>query len=98
MSIAKAGQLMLVDAGEYVSYQIIGLYRVLQDFDPTRVLAKYLKVHPEERENGRFNGYGYMMMLAREGWIEPVPHANLFLSTNYRASGISFDPQLGDSE
>ncbi len=98
MSIAKAGQLMLVDQGEYDSYQIIGLYRALQDFDPKQVLAKYLKAHPEERQDGRFNGYGYMMMLAREGWIERVPHVDLFLSTNYRASGISFDPQLGDSE
>lgn len=94
MSIAKAGQLMLVDVGEYDSYQIIGLYRALKDFDPEKEVIQYLKTRPEERENGRFNGYGYMMMLAREGWIEPVPHANLFLSTNYRASGISFDPQL----
>lgn len=69
--IAKAGKLLSLECGEYSSYQVLGFFVVLQDFDPIVQVGLYLVDHP--MKGGRiFDGDGYLAWLLRKGFLMEV--------------------------
>jgi len=103
----QPGALVLCRDGEYGDARVDGLYRVLRKFDAT-VLALFRAAapvvpQPQERisleTQDAWRAYGdryapdtFLAWLVAEQYLEPVPHANVFLGTQ-RAECEITDPE-----
>jgi hypothetical protein len=67
------GTLLLLSNGEYSDETLLGVYQVLQDFDPDAILETYLKAAAAQQEPtaGHFTKFvTYLMAL---GLVQPLP-------------------------
>ena len=79
-AIAKAGRLVLVDTGSYSDYHVIGIFRVLKDFNPKEEVDKFLV--KKSFDEDEFVAY----LLAR-GLLEEMDHDGLYLNLYVHGKG-----------
>lgn len=80
MSIAKADELILVSNGAYSDYGVMGLVRVLVDFDTVEIRDKFIsEIGPlREYENNEDRFYGY---LVDNGYVENIEVRELYIGS-----------------
>ena len=71
----KAGDLLEIKDGAYTDHQVDTPCRVLKDFDMKEVVAAYLAINPEEREDYHARFFRFKAFLTREDYTEDEPNA-----------------------
>ncbi len=72
MRTIKAGELVMMSAGEYSDYGIHGLFRAKADIDPDTLVAEWLAAHPEQNETYRFREHQFLAEVCKRGLLEDV--------------------------
>jgi hypothetical protein len=67
------GTLLLLSNGEYSDDMRLGVYQVLQDFDPDAILETYLKAAAAQQEPTAGHFPRFVTHLIALGMIEPLP-------------------------
>lgn len=98
-TVAKAGELLLIDKGEYSDYCVMGLFRIEKDFIPYEVLQEYLKDNPSNNRDYRFEEDRFLSKLVVEGYIIEVQCDNFYLGGYSNVDGIRYHPyRMEDGE
>lgn len=95
--IARAGTILLADEGEYSDYGVVGLFRVLADFDPMGELASYLADRPEQVARYHFERTEFVAYLQRKALIEDMPYGEFYLGSYSSSDDARFRP-AGDKD
>jgi hypothetical protein len=93
-NVLKAGSLLSVAKGAYSSYQIMGFFVVLKDFEMPVELENHLAAHPEQREETRFEPDSYLASLLRSGFLMEINYGVLHIRDEHFASwqDVEFNP------
>lgn len=76
----KAGETLAISQGEYSDYSVLGVFEVLQDFNPDDIRKEYLAQNPEQKKPYGFNEEQFLATLAGKGILKDIPYVELHLS------------------
>lgn len=89
MNNITQGKLLLVSSGEYSSYNIAGVYRVLKEIDPNLMIRGWLEAHPEQKERYHFREDDFINWVEDIGFLEKIETSEWYL-TGYSSSNEMF--------
>ena len=78
-SVFRPGEVFILTQGEYSSYEVLALCRVIVEFDVTALVAEWLKDHPEQLKNYHFKTDAFHAWMSARGLWAEVPHGEFFL-------------------
>lgn len=90
LKIAKEGQVLSITQGCYSSYQVVGLYEVVRDFQPMEELEEYLKENPGQKEKYQFKELGFHFFLDKKGFLKEISNVTLHLGDYGDSSEVFF--------
>lgn len=76
--IAKKGELLMVDCGEYSDYCLIGFFVVLDDFDVHDELEKHKQCDSSERASSQDS---FLSGLIKKGYLLEIQYSNMYLGS-----------------
>lgn len=87
---ARVGEILVFTDGEYTDYGMLGMARVLKDFDTRQSLRSYIAVHPEQdihpdgswRSGGGIVHGQFMAWLVEQGCIEFMEYRQCYIYTH----------------
>ena len=87
-AIAKAGRLVLVDTGSYSDYHVLGIFRVLKDFNPKEEVDKFL-AEQLKKSFDIFTDHEdeFVAYLLARGLLEEMDHDGLYLNLYVYGNG-----------
>ena len=93
-NLVKAGSLLSVSKGAYSSYEIMGFFVVLKDFEMRVEIENHLAAHPDQREDTRFEPNSYLASLLRTGLLLEINYGVLHMGDEHFASwqDVEFSP------
>lgn len=95
--IAKAGTLLCVDQGKYSTYELMGFFVVLRDFDPMIALDEFL-AEPQEHKNPlSYREDQFLAALLEKGLLLEIEYGALNLGDFLSLANVRFTP-IGKEE
>lgn len=92
MNAARAGQLLVIDHGEYSDYSVIGFFVVLRNFEPSIEVGAYLDANSGERKPYSFSHEKFLAFLLSKGLLLEIPCGNIYLGSYGSVEEFSFTP------
>lgn len=91
----KTGRMLLLSHGAYSSYERIGWFVAVQDFDPDEQLRLYLDEHEKEKEHHGFSHTRFMAWVIRKGLLVEIEEFfdEWHMGDYRRASEVFFMPR-----
>ena len=96
MTPIPKGAVFYVSTGAYSDYTVGGVFRALEEIDADTLREKWLAMHPDQREDYKFNDTAFLTSLAHmfepiEAWewhMCDYSGASEMFVANYDASGL----------
>ena len=73
--IFDKGESVIITTGEWDTYNVDGLYKVIKSINIDEVSTIYYTEHPEQKLSWMFDEYGVSDWLINKGYIEKVNHS-----------------------
>lgn len=92
-TVARAGELVCCDKGEYSDYTVVGFFVVLKEFDPALELEAFLGANEDDREPYSFDSYKFLAHLTAQGYLLDVSYSTLYLGSYSDAKSVVWQPK-----
>lgn len=92
-TVARAGELICCDKGEYSDYTVVGFFVVLKEFSPAGELEAFLDANKDQREPYEFEHYQFLAHLAAQGYLLDISYSTLYLGSYSDAKSVEWMPR-----
>jgi len=90
----RAGELLLITSGEYSSYEVHTLVRIVKDCDLNVELEEYLSIHPGQREHWAYDHSRFLGWLSARHLFEEVEYREFFIGSDGILPDVKLSPDM----